>query len=266
MQELIKNMDNWTLVKLLGGLTVIVSSVISLIAYLIKSYFTNRWITQQKIEIESLKAQFNQNNQILNNLTNSISNIYLDSNKKRVECLEKVWIGMMELKQNIPNLVFMAYSILKKDEIINLPKTTNEYTKASIESFKPQEYFDLSHKVLNEIQITRPFVGENIWIIFHVYSVFIGRLTYLIQDGLINGVVKYWGDDPEFFEQILKKVMTKEELKELTKNDFSSFNNVINFLEYKALNDISEQMSGKRMTNEAVKQAIELSKMTNTVA
>lgn len=266
MKEILEQIDNWTLLKLVGGLTVILSSLISFTAYFIKDYFLNKWKANQEKELAGLKAQADQNNQLLNNVTNAISNLYLASNEKRIASLDKVWNGMMEIKRNLPALVSMAYTILTKEEIISLPQTNNNYTRANISSFKAQEYHESCNKIMKEIEKARPFIGENLWIVLFVYQAFLGRLTYLIEDGLKKGKVNYWKEDKNFIDQILGAVIKPDELQQLFKNDITSFHNVLNFLEFKALNDISEQISGKRMTEETVKQALELSKMgRNTI-
>lgn len=262
MKELFENMDNWTLIKILGGLTIVLSSIISFFAYFIKDYYIDKWKFNYQIEIEKLKTQLNQNNIILNNLTNSISNIYLSSNEKRIEYLDKVWNGMMVIKQNIPSLIYIAYNILSKEEIIDLPNTKNKYIRKDIDEFEPEKYFVNNNNIINEIEKTRPFIGEKLWIIFFVYQAFIGRLTFLIQDGLNKGKVEYWIDDDSFFKKMLGNIIKPNELVQLLDNQFSAYNNIINFLEYKALNDISEQITGKKMTEESLKRAIELSKMT----
>ena len=77
MKELLQQIDNWTLIKLVGGLTVVLSSVISFIAYFIRDLFLNKWKAKQESELAILKARADQNNQLLSNMTNAISNLYL---------------------------------------------------------------------------------------------------------------------------------------------------------------------------------------------
>ncbi|MFZ3136142.1 MAG: hypothetical protein WA126_01985 [Thermodesulfovibrionales bacterium] len=168
---------------------------------------------------------------------------------------------MMEIKGNLPVLVFNSYTILTKEEIIKLPEITNEYFKELISEFKAQEYHVHCHRIIKEVEETRPFIGETLWLVFFVYQAFLQRLTYLIDDGLKKKKIAYWKEDKSFIDQILGVVIKPEELQQLFSNDIPSFNNVLNFLEFKALNDISEQISGKRMTEETVKQAIALSKL-----
>ena len=262
MTEFISNPDRWDLVKLIGIITLIISSIISFIAYFIKDYFLNKWKSDQQKEIDKLKSLSDQNNLIINNLTDSLSKVYLSSNEMRISYLEKVWNGFLEIKTQTPTLVFLSHGILIKDELINLPNNKNPYILNEIKIFKPEEYILLQSKISTEIERIRPFIGENLWTIFSVYRAFFGRLTYLIQEGLKKGTVKHWKDDQNFINQVLGMVIQPDDIKKLFENDHNSFQNVINFLEYKALNEISEQVSGKRMTEENVMQAIELSRLT----
>jgi len=261
MQELLQQVDNWTQIKLVGGLVFVLNSIISFVAYLIRELYLNKWKAKQESELAVLKARADHNNQLLSNVTNAISNLYLASNEKRIASLNKVWTGMLDIKGNLPVLVFNTYSILTKEEIIKLPEDKNEYFKELISSFNAQEYHLHGHKIIKEVEETRPFIGENLWLVFFVYQAFLQRLTYLIDDGLKKGKIVYWKEDKNFIDQMLGVVIKPEELQQLFRNDVASFNNVLNFLEFKALNDISEQISGKRMTEETVSQAIALSKL-----
>ena len=267
MEELLNSIDNWTIIKLVGGLTLVISSLISFIAYFIKDSVINKWKSNYQKELELLKADSAKNNSILNNLTNSISHIYLSSNTKRIDALELVWSNMMRIKENQPNLTMMSYSILIKSEFLKIPYTDNKYTRASVDEFRPEEYFEKHHKLVKEISVKRPFIGEKLWSIFFTYQAFLGRLNFLLQDGLKKGELTYWHDDLNFIKQVLRMAIKQEEMDKLLVDNITSFHNILNFLEFKAINDINEQITGKRMTEESVNYAIELSKITkNTIA
>ena len=97
--------------------------------------------------------------------------------------------------------------------------------------------------------------------IYFVYQAFLGRLNFLLQDGMEKGKLQYWQDDTNFISQVLGMVIKPKVLQKLLVDNPSSFNNVLNFLELKAINDISEQITGKRISEESVSHALELSKM-----
>lgn len=267
MEELINTLDNWTIVKIFGGLTIILSSVISFIAILIRELIISKWKTKQQIEIENIKSELSQNNQIIEYLTKTRSDIYLSSSNERVNGLKTIWETMTQTKESMESLVFMSYTILTRDELINLPSTQNEAIRQAIDSFDSLRYFNENHDLVLKAQLHRPFIGFKLWSIFSAYQSFIGRLTYLIRDGLENGVVKFWIDDRNYFEQVLEKVITKKEIDELCKIELLAFHGILNYLEALALNEISEQISGKKVTESTINHALELSKMTkNTVA
>lgn len=263
MKELLETIDNWTLIKLIGGLSIIISSIISFTAYFIKDYFINKWKLKYQLEIERLKGQQSQNNSLLSNLTNSISNIYLASNEKRVQYLEKVWLNMLEFKNQLPFELIFYYSYLYKDEIININSDKNKFIRDGLSKYKIEEIVNLIKNSLVELEKCRPFIGDNIWLVLNTYHTFLGRLAFLLFDGIKQGKVNYWKDDNEFVIPLLSTVITHEELNRLLESEIKSFRNVVNFLEQKAIIDINEQLSGKRMSEKTVEQALKLSELTN---
>lgn len=262
MEEIINNLDNWTIVKVLGGLTIILSSVISFIAIMIRELIINKWKTKQQIEIENIKSELSQNNQIIEHLTKTRSDIFLTSSQERINGLKSIWQIMIEIKEAMDSLVFMAYSILSRDELINLPNSNNQSIQQAYKSFDPNNYFIKNHELVIKAQMHRPFIGYKLWDIFFAYQSFQGRLTYLIKEGFEKGKINYWLDDINYIEQVIEKVISKKEFSELTKNEFYAFHAILNYLEVLALNEISEQISGKKVTESTIKHAIELSKLT----
>ena len=261
MKETLEQIDNWTLVQLVGGVAVIFPALV----LLVKEIFFSKWKAKQERDLEILKAKTNDNSLLLSNLTTSLSGIYLASNEKRILYLETVWKHMLKMKAEIPPIIFMAYTILTKEEVQDLKSTTNVYAKTGIRQFNGQEYLAANHAITSEIEGYRPFIGENLWFIFSIYQGFLGRITYTFDRDLKNDSeekITHWKDD-KYFEQILETIIKPSELKQLVKPDFRAFQNVLNFIEVKALNEISEQLSGKRMTEETVKHAITLGKLAS---
>lgn len=262
MEELINTLDNWTIVKVLGGLTIMFSSVISFIAILIREKIIGKWKSQQQTDIERIKSQLSQNNQIIEQLTKTRSDIYLSSNHERLDGLKVIWEIMNQTKESMESLVFMSYTILTREELINLPKTQNHVLKQAIDSFDATSYFEQNHKMVLKAQLHRPFIGFRLWTIFFAFQSFIARLTYLIRDGLKRGKVKFWMDDRNYLEQVFEMVISKKELDELCKNELLAFNAILNYLEALALNEISEQISGTKVIESTINHALDLSRIT----
>lgn len=249
------------------GLTIwitFISSIISYLAYLIKDYFLEKWKGAQIKEVEALKSELEKSNLLVEKISNSISSTYLDTNKRRVENIEQVWAIMMKMKWQIPPLVNFAYKALTREELENLPNSTNISLQDLISQFNPEDFFNSQHELFTQAEQKRPFLGENMWMHFYVYQAFIGRTIFLLYDGLKKGKVKHWKDDEPIIRDILRAVISDDELKKLIMNDFIAFNNILSFLESQVTIDITEQLTGKRITEQSVKYSIDLSRMSQS--
>ncbi len=259
MKDFIDQGLMWPLIKIIGIVAVIVSSVISFVAYALKDYFLNRWKSDQEKEIALLKSKADHNSNLINNLTGSISETYLASSDKRLGSFETLWSSLVDIRQNIPHLVFTCYTLLSKAELQNLASVWNQHLEKQVATFKPDDYYDLLSTQKHKVDKLRPFIGDELWKIFSVYSGFFGRLTYLVQTGLPHNKIVHWTEDLPFQGQMLGYIIEPEALKQLMSHEMKGLHDVSNYLEYKALNEISEQITGKRFTEETIKQAISLS-------
>lgn len=264
MQNLINTIDNWTLIKVLGGLSVVVSALFGFLAGAFKDYLGHRWRANQETQLETLKHQFSKAEVLLQTLTSSGSSAYLATNVRRIDHLEKLWKGMISIKNRFPTLANTAYSILTRIEIETLPKTSNPHEVSEIQSFRPNEYFDFHFSVLNELEPSRPFVGQHAWNAFYSYQALHGRLVHLLRDGLSKGKVTYWIDDRQFLNQVIGLSIPIDTLSALLRNEAIAFDNLRNFLELAIISDVEAQMSGSAAMQETAKQAQQLSEASST--
>ncbi len=259
MQQLLNRIDNWTLIKLVGGLAVIISAVVGFTAGTLRDYLGHRWRARQERELESLKHQFSKTEVLLNNLTTSGSSTYLATSERRLDHFQKLWNGMMTIKNGYPTLASIAYSILTRNEITNLPTTGKNIIRGEIERFNPEKYFDFQFSVVTDVEASRPFVGQHAWNAFFAYQALHGRLVYLLQDGLRKGRVAYWLEDRQFLNQVLGISIPPESMDMLLQNEVMAFYNIRNYLELAVLTDVESQTSGSAAIKETVKQAQQLS-------
>lgn len=259
MQQLITAIDGWTLIKVVGGLAVVISAVVGFLAGTLRDYLGHRWRGNQERELESLKHQFSRAEVLLNSLATSGSSAYLATSERRLDHFQKLWNGMMSIKNGYPTLASIAYSVLTRAEIENLPTTSRPSIRAEIALFDPGKYIDFQFGIVKDAEASRPFVGQHAWNAFFSYQALHGRLVFLLQDGLAKGKVAYWILDRQFLDQVLAISISRETMTELLKNEAMAFNNVRNFLELAVLADVEAQTSGTAAIKEAVKQAQQLS-------
>jgi hypothetical protein len=258
MHQIVNAIDNWTLVQVVGGLSIVISAVVGYLAGTVRDYLGHRWRASREKDLESLKHRFNKAEALISTMASTSSGAYLGANRRRLDHLQKLWKGMLSIRNGYPSLAFMAYSVLTRDEVVHLPTTTNTGLRAQIASFDPSKYIDYQFGIVSDVEASRPFVGQRAWNAFFAYQAFNGRLVYLLQDGLVKGQVVYWIDDRNFLNQVLGISIPPESLKSLLLQETLAFHNVRNFLELEVVAEVEAQISGTAAMKETVKQAQQL--------
>ena len=91
-------MENWAIVKIIGGVSVILISFFTLFGKLIPERAKIIWARNASSELQNLKANLDNHNLGLNNLAaNHIFHIQNIHNKK-IESIEKLWSAILEIK------------------------------------------------------------------------------------------------------------------------------------------------------------------------
>ena len=260
MAQLINAIDNWTLIRLLGGLSIVISAVVGFLASIVRDHIGDRSRAKLQKNLESLKHEFSRTELLLNNLASSGSSTYLATIQRRLDHFQKVWDAMVHIKGIFPTLGTFAYSVLKREELINLPASGKVGLRATIDSFDPTKYIDEQFKIVTQAESSRPFVGNRVWNVFFSYQALHGRLVYLLQEGLFKGKVSYWLDDKTFLDQAIGISIDPESLAKLTSNHTMAFHNVQNYLELELVAEIQALTSGSAAIMETVRQAEQLTK------
>lgn len=110
-------MNNWTLIKVLGGLYVLTTGLIAWIGSILLARFQARWKGRFDKELEVLKGQINQTSSTLSNLTTSYLNNFNKVQEKRIEASESLWNSVLALRAGIPPPISLAFQILLDEEI-----------------------------------------------------------------------------------------------------------------------------------------------------
>jgi len=256
--EWFDTLSKWELIKACGG----ISAIVSFIAILIRELILSKWKTKQEIKVEGIRSELDKSNQLINTLTSTSTDLILSANQKKIECLDVLWSKMMSIRESLNKTVHTFYTILTKDEIIKLPSNAGSMITDFKSSFDYLKYLESISDLLSQAQRTRPFIGTKLWSIFFAYNAFQGRLTYLIFDGFETGTVRYWLDEAEkkTIFSIFNKVINEEMFEKITKDESLAFNTILIYLESLALNEISEQLSGKEQINSVLEYSQGLSK------
>lgn len=259
MKEIIDQMSSWEIVQVFGGLTLVLSTLVSTIVVFTKDWLANRWDKKKQKEIEELKHTNSRTEKMIENVTQSISAIHSSSNEKILQSYEKLWNCMLELRRNIPSAAFMAYTVLTKKELENIYQIDNTEFLKEINHIDFSKQMSRHSEILNEVESVRPFIGQKSWNILFSYQAFIGRAMFLLYAGKTNSKVQAWLDDENFIAQIILPVIEKDKLDKLLESETAAFYNILSYEEMLIQEEVHAQIFGKRITDETLNLAIAFS-------
>ncbi|MCP9762395.1 hypothetical protein [Lacihabitans soyangensis] len=248
MEEYINGLNNWTVVKYLGGIYVIITAVLTYIGSLLNKIIVNRIQRDSDSKFEELKGEISRINSLESNFTQQYGQVFHKLLETRIPKIEKYWDCILEIKSSIPDPVLLSYQILIDSEL-----NTETLNRSSIGTklSKLHALEDLKNLISQkkEIEKLRPFISEKLWLLGNVYSDFIGRCSYLLIDGYKKGKIVIWKYDTGV-KQILLTSLSEKEIGHILKNEFHTFENFLQLLEYKMLNEVSRLISNEALTED----------------
>ncbi|WP_339715794.1 hypothetical protein [Cyclobacterium amurskyense] len=248
MEELINNLDNWTIFKIFGGTTVVVSAVVIYLSKLLNEKIILSWKSKNDNRIEKIKGAINKNNSITSTLTQQVGQNFQKLQDKKITAIEKYWVNILSIKSAISPVVSLFYSIFSDEELtvekINSGKS--DFGKL-LGEFSQYEFTENLTKGSDEIAKFRPFLSENLWVLMHAYQGFIGRCVFLLVDGYQKNDIHHWKTD-NGIKQIAMTVLNEKEFEYIISLKSHSFESMLQLLENKILAEVSKLISSKDFT------------------
>jgi hypothetical protein len=244
------------------GLPFIISTVVagfSFAAYTIRETSIKKWEKIQEEKHLLLSQDFTRNEIFLSQTMTSLLNITYGSNKMILSGHQSLWNIMLKIKHAFPPFISLAYSIYTKDEFNNLLKKDNpQYRdKSSIDT-----YLKSLGTLSNEAEELRLTVNINSWNIYWTYQFFFGRIAALYSIGIEKGTLIHFIDE-KATRNALEKMIEAETLEKLSTPRIFCFQNIVNFLEIKFIEQFSSALSGFSVTKEAIDKALEINRLVN---
>jgi hypothetical protein len=256
MDDIVYQIDNWTIVKLLGGLSAILIAGFGLIFFLLQNRLLDRWRHSDQKEIETLRGLIERNNSVFNTVfSKSLPDKIVE---KRLAALETIWNFVIETKNKPPAAVRLIYSILA-DKEINL-ENVRKLSKGQLEVIRIDGIM-MSKPLITDYENLRYLVPPNLWTIVFVYQAMINRTTYLTIDGLQRGKFLFWKTD-EGMKAMLRNVLDEKEVHYIYNLEFQTFDILLNLLEHKILTEVNKIISGENDTEDSLKVARRIGDLT----
>ncbi|MEI6596147.1 MAG: hypothetical protein WCO28_11340 [Bacteroidota bacterium] len=247
MNELIYSIDNWTIVKLLGGVSFILITILGGLFFLIKNRLLDKWKAKDKKEIETLKGMIDRNNSVLTTILARGQSEHIVN--KRLEALETIWKFVITTKDRIPTYIRLGLSILMDDEFTIA--SLNKISKGQIERISFDDLMKTKPQI-TDYEDLRFLLPTNLWTLVFIYQATINRTCYLTLDGVQKENLTYWKSDTGI-KTMLSTVLDDKEIEYIYKTKIQAFDILLNLLEHKILTDTNRILSGESHTEDNLK-------------
>jgi hypothetical protein len=248
------------MIALLGGWTVIIVGLVTWIGKLVAEKVTLKWKEQQQKEIETLRSQLARDHIIMETAISSFSSGQRAVQEKKIQATETLWKHVLKIRKICQSVIFF-FTILR-------PSEYNEvFAKPNIKAMVS----DVDDSVLDQIssnpenfESNRPFLGEKLWLLFFIYRAFLGRITFILVNGLKEGKIEDWKKD-DGVHSLLKSILSNDQITAVTVESPNAMHNVITLLEAMLLEEISLIISGSKASKDTFELAKKLGKLTGEI-
>jgi len=269
LQELVYKIDNWTIIKLLGGFATVLMLIIGFAykIFIAKIEQATKYGYDKKIE--EIKGDINRSN----NIVDSITRNHLSSSQKlldkKIEAYELLWSSILNIRDNFPPGIFLVHMLLIDSEIEKPDAFADLNNNPKIGPIlRSYDRDDEMKKLIDNgksLIILKPYLSDSSFKLFNAYQVLIGRVTHQFIWDYKHSKIYVWKND-ESLEEILRITLTDKELNYIKDLKLNSLAALINLLEYKILQDYRINLEIKETTTDTIEYLKDISKIINNKA
>ncbi len=238
--------------SLLGSLAII--AILGLIGYLLRTWFSERirqsirldfslGLEQYKDEISKITTQ--------HHAMHSAANAAMIEGQRvsaewRIKAADEMWREVLRLRNETSNPLTML-DIFMPDEYQLF--VTDNRVRSSV--LKIEDSQVLANPSIEQV---RPFLGEKLFALLFMYRAIVGRICFLLERDVQRGHVTPWFED-DGIHQLLREVLTKEEMKRFEELTDHRVRWMRNLLEGKILDDLRRVTGGTQSVDDGLEQA-----------
>ena len=117
--------------------------------------------------------------------------------------------------------------------------------------------------IWSNVEKYRPFLGEQLWNLFHIYYIFVYRVVWKLIEGRDKKIIVSWNKD-EYLHLILEKAFTDEERKWIFSppKNINPLRPTIDLMEQKILFEMLKIISGELAAENDLSKARKLQEIT----
>lgn len=247
MDEIVYKIDNWSIIKLLGGLSAVLIAIIGFVFYLIQNRLLDKWKSKDQKEIEELKGLIERNNSIFTTLLSKTQPDQVV--EKRLKAIETLWGFIIETKNKPPATVRLALSILVESEFTMASLT--KFSEGQLEQIQLEELM-MKKPLISDYEGLRYLVPPRLWTMIFIYQATVNRTCYLTVNGFQTGKPIFWLAD-NGIKTMLATILDEREINYLYKLEIQAYDILLDFLEHKILTETNRILSGETQTEDNLK-------------
>lgn len=263
MQSYLIIMEVSDIIVYLGGWAVLTAGI----AVFIGKFLTERiadnlqikWSREQEEKLEILRAEITREHSIFTAILNSSSSIHKLSQSERIEAIKILWENTLKLR-DLSGVPALFFDYLFENEY---NQSCNKETRISgLNSLSSDSLFDKASTIFNNVEKYRPFLGEQLWSLFHIYYILSFRVVLKLIEGRDEKNIISWDED-EYIRLILDRAFTDEDRKSIPvpPKNMNPLTPTIDLMKQKMLFEIFKIISGELAAESDLSKAKELRKL-----
>lgn len=220
-----------------------------------------KWSREQEEKLEQLRAEITREHSIFTTILNSYSSGHQFSQSNRIKAVQTLWDNVLETRKlgEFPSLFFGVLLEREYNTVYD-----NDKIMSGLNSLSFDNTIGKIPQIKESVEKYRPFLGEYLWSLFVVYTILVGRVSYLLIEGRDKKDIKSWHQD-EYIQSILNKVFDEEERKFIISKKIGSFEEAARLLEQKILFEMFKITSGELAAESDLSKAKKLQELIKQV-
>lgn len=254
-------MEVLEIIAYLGGWAVLTAGIVvfmgKFFAERIADKLKIKWNGEQEEKIEQLRAEITHEHSIFTAILNSYSSSHQLSQSNRIKAIQTLWDSTLETRKlgEIPSFFFGVLLEREYNTVYDNNKIMRKLNSLS--------FVDTGEKISQHIESVekfRPFLGEHLWSLFRIYTILVGRVSWLLEEGINKKDIKSWHKD-EYIQSILNETFDEKEIQYMTSKIIGSFEVATQLLEQKILFEMLKIISGELAAESDLSKAKKLQEL-----
>jgi len=267
LKEIIYRLDNWTIIKLLGGLATILSLIIAFFSNLISVRFkeATKFIYDNKLE--GIKGEISKNNNILNSITGDYFSSTQKLLDKKIAAYDLLWKSILQTRKSFPEGIYLIHQILLDTEFEKTDAYSSIANNSKIgpvfNSYDRDTEISKLFKNIDELDLFKPYFSDYSYKLFYVYRALIGRITHKFLEDYQISKIYLWKKDIHL-DEILKIILSKKELDYIKNQKIGSLPALMDLLEFKFLQEYKKSLNIKETASDTIEYLKDLESILQT--